>query len=114
MTPYFEWSRAGEHWARNITGAEGRIMVKIDDKKTELDYPTLPGDGSLSSGGKVRGAKALVTVEDGVGTGLSWHMRLHGVHWPKQGTLLLTTTSEKFDGIFALPHLGPGPDFFWS
>ena len=28
--------------------------------------------------------------------------------------MLLTTTSEKFAGIFGLPHLAPGADFFRS
>jgi transmembrane E3 ubiquitin-protein ligase len=114
IAPLYEWSNAKESWARNITGQEGKMILKLDEKKAELEYEELSGEGFPKSGGRVRGAKALVTIEDSAGSGMSWQMRLHGVHWPKQGTLLMTTTSEKFDGIFGLPHLSPSPDFFQS
>ncbi len=101
-------------WGRNVTGPSGKLLVRlIDDEDAELyqDQSTL---GQAPTGGLVRAASATITIEDVEGTGSSYDLRLHGVHWPHQGTLLLTTTSDKFAGIFALPHLAPNADFFQS
>ncbi|KAF6836266.1 ring finger ubiquitin ligase [Colletotrichum plurivorum] len=117
ITPSLHWSGAETDWARNITGEEGKILLNLIDTgrhTKEFDYPRATEDGVPSSGGRIRSAKASLNIEDDKGTGSSWEMRLHGVQWPRQGTILLTTTSEKFDGIFGLPHLTHGPDFFQS
>ncbi|TDZ74101.1 Transmembrane E3 ubiquitin-protein ligase 1 [Colletotrichum trifolii] len=117
ITPSLHWSGAEAEWARNITGDEGRILVELIDTgrhtKEEV-YSSVTEEGVPTSGGRVRSAKATVNVEDVKGTGINWEMKLHGVQWPHQGTILLTSTSEKFDGIFGLPHLTPSPDFFQS
>jgi transmembrane E3 ubiquitin-protein ligase len=114
IMPSLGWSGAHSEWARNMTGHEGKMILNLEDKKTELAYDEVPGDGFAKSGGKIRSVKAMLTIEDTAGSGISWDMRLHGVRWPKQGTILMTTSSEKFDGIFGLPHLSPSPDFFHS
>ncbi|OLN81374.1 Transmembrane E3 ubiquitin-protein ligase 1 [Colletotrichum chlorophyti] len=117
ITPSLHWMGMQSEWARNITGDEGKIILDLIDTGRhgyEMEYGGVTEDGVISSGGKIRSAKASVTVEDAQGSGVSWDMRLHGVQWPRQGTILLTTTSEKFDGVFGLPHLTPGPDFFQS
>lgn len=82
---------------------EGRLVMAAGEA---VDGP--------SAGGLVRAAAATVTVEDVDGTGSSHDMRMHGVHWPRKGVLLLATTSDKFAGIFGLPHLAPSKEFFWS
>ncbi|KAK1454024.1 hypothetical protein CMEL01_05683 [Colletotrichum melonis] len=118
ITPSLHWSGTQSEWARNITGDEGKILMDLVDTGKhgrELDYRSdIEDDEGPSSGGKVRSAKASITIEDVKGSGVNWEMRLHGVQWPRQGTILLTTTSEKFDGIFGLPHLAPSLDFFQS
>ncbi|KAK2019413.1 hypothetical protein LZ32DRAFT_652880 [Colletotrichum eremochloae] len=117
ITPSLHWSGSQSEWARNITGDEGKILMDLVDTGRhgrEMSYQGVVEDGVASSGGKVRSAKASVTIEDVKGSGVNWEMRLHGVQWPRQGTILLTTTSEKFDGIFGLPHLTPSSDFFQS
>ncbi|KAK1539686.1 uncharacterized protein CCOS01_01000 [Colletotrichum costaricense] len=118
ITPSLHWSGTQSEWARNITGDEGKILMDLVDTGKhgrELDYRSdVEDDEGPSSGGKVRSAKASITIEDFKGSGVNWEMRLHGVQWPRQGTILLTTTSEKFDGIFGLPHLAPSLDFFQS
>ncbi|KAK1672522.1 hypothetical protein BDP55DRAFT_672597 [Colletotrichum godetiae] len=118
ITPSLHWSGTQSEWARNITGDEGKILMDLVDTGKhgrELDYRSdVEDDEGPSSGGKVRSAKASITIEDVKGSGVNWEMRLHGVQWPRQGTILLTTTSEKFDGIFGLPHLAPSLDFFQS
>lgn len=99
IAPDVEWTGARAPWARNVTGREGKLKARLHDRE----------------GGDAAGAnmvRAELMVEDADGSGATWNMRLHGVHFRRHGALLLTTTSEKFDGIFALPHLGPGPDFF--
>ncbi|TVY59374.1 DSC E3 ubiquitin ligase complex subunit [Lachnellula suecica] len=61
-----------------------------------------------------REVAATVTIQDESSSGDGWEMRVHGVHWPKQGIMLMTTTSEKFAGIFGLSHLTPGIDYYAS
>lgn len=100
VAPDIEWAGAGSPWARNVTGREGRLKVRMHDRA--------PADPEADA----NMARADITVEDVDGSGATWDMRLHGVHFRRHGALLLTTTSEKFDGIFALPHLSPSADFF--
>jgi transmembrane E3 ubiquitin-protein ligase len=59
----------------------------------------------------VREVAATMTVQD-ESTDDGWEMRVYGVHWPRIGVLLMTTTSEKFAGFFGLPHLSLGRDYF--
>ncbi|TPX10452.1 uncharacterized protein E0L32_008671 [Thyridium curvatum] len=114
ITPDVSWMGMHAEFGRNITGSEGRVLLRIDDKENTVEYEQVLMEGYPRGGGLVREIAASVTMEDVVGTGTTHEMRLHGVHWPKQGVMLLTTTSEKFAGIFGLPHLTPGPDFFQS
>lgn len=103
-------------WGRNVTGFNGRMVMRVTDQDDEAEYMDESGRFSDEppTGGLVRAATATVTLEDVDGTGSTYDMRLYGVHWPRQGAMLLTTTSEKFAGIFGLPHLAPGRSFFDS
>lgn len=120
MTPRISWSGAHGEWNRNITGSEGTMQLRIEDKRRNVEYEEGLGEGEghgrLSTGGLVREVAAGLTVEDSGhdGSGSTYEMRLHGVHWPRQGNMLLTTTSEKFAGIFGLPHLAPDENYFRS
>ncbi|KHN95747.1 Zinc finger, RING/FYVE/PHD-type [Metarhizium album ARSEF 1941] len=112
--PEVEWTGHKVEWARNVTGNAGRMMLRLSGNKTLTRYEQLPRDMAPLSGGIIRSVRGTATIEDTAGSGLNWEMKLWGVHWPRQGVILMTTTSEKFEGIFALPHLSPGPDFFQS
>ncbi|KAK7403298.1 hypothetical protein QQX98_010923 [Neonectria punicea] len=112
--PGMDWIGDNVDWARNITGSSGRMMLRIDGNKTVSEYDQLVEDSTPVSGGMIRSVKGTTTIEDIEGSGHNWEMRLWGIHWPHQGVILMTTTSEKFEGIFGLPHLSPSEDFFQS
>lgn len=117
MTPGVSWSNyPGVEWSRNVTAADGSILLRVEDKHRHMEYEEVPDSELISTGGLAREVVASVTLQDAGegGSGTQFDMRLHGVHWPKQGNLLLTTTSEKFGGIFGLPHLTPDANFFKS
>lgn len=122
MTPGVSWSGTHSEWNRNVTGSEGSMQLRVEDKKRHMEYEEdIDADDfdehhRLSTGGSVREVAAGLIIEDSGhdGTGSTYEMRLHGVHWPAQGNMLLTTTSEKFAGIFGLPHLTPDESFFQS
>lgn len=116
MTPSIAWAGTHGEWNRNVTGVEGSMQLRVEDKKRHVKYDDEVVDvdhGQLITGGFVREVAAGLTIED-PGSASTYEMRLHGVHWPRQGNMLLTTTSEKFSGIFGLPHLAPDQNFFRS
>jgi hypothetical protein len=112
--PGLDWIGDKADWARNITGNSGNILLRVDGNKTIEVYEQLADDDAPLGGGLVRNIKGTATIEDTTGSGHTWEMRLWGVHWPRQGVIMMTTTSEKFEGIFGLPHLTPSVDFFQS
>ncbi|KAG8159562.1 hypothetical protein KVR01_010199 [Diaporthe batatas] len=117
MTPGVTWGGTHGEWSRNVTGSEGTMQLRVEDKKRHMEYDEAIGEHHhLSTGGSVREVAAGLIIEDSAhdGSGGQYEMRLHGVHWPAQGNMLLTTTSEKFGGIFGLPHLTPDESFFES
>ena len=80
---------------RNITGQNGDLQVQLyeQDGGTPLPEPDF-----------ARTIKAQMTIQDQTSSGDGWELTLFGVHYPKQGGIVLSTTSEKFAGIFALPQ----------
>ena len=117
IAPSTDWAfRDEELWTRNITGKEGKLMLRInEDGGDEMDFSEKePVDVQTPaySSGFIREVGATMTVQDESSSGDGWEMRLHGVHWPRRGLLLMTTTSEKFAGIFGLPQLTPAVDYF--
>lgn len=116
--PWMHWMGAESRWARNITGDTGKMVVILEGNRSVTEYKPLAGEESgsdgLTGGGLVRNIKATIELEDTHGSRLTWDMRLWGTHWPRRGAVLLTTTSEKFDGVFGLPHLAPSADLFQS
>jgi hypothetical protein len=114
MAPEVDWLAARHEWNHNVTGQHGKIILNLDDE----DHWTEFEDGDKKEGGKsdglIREISAEVTMQDEASSSSQWSMRFHGVHWPRQGIILLSSTSEKFAGIFGLPHLAPGPKFFRS
>lgn len=119
ITPTVAWSGTHAEWGRNVTGREGKIQLRLEDKRRYEEYTEETGgaeNGSLPTGGLVREVSAVLTIEDAGsgGSGSTFDMRVHGVHWPRQGNMVLTTTSEKFAGIFGLPHLTLDQNHFRS
>ncbi|KAK0615955.1 hypothetical protein B0T17DRAFT_592610 [Bombardia bombarda] len=118
IAPGFMWPGPHQEWARNITGAYGNILLRLEEDSNGAVYEEkTEGSATTTVSRKVslvREASAVVTIQDEANSAISWNMRLHGVHWPRQGALLLSTTSDKFAGIFGLPHLAPGADYFNS
>ncbi|KAI1326809.1 hypothetical protein F5Y16DRAFT_373438 [Xylariaceae sp. FL0255] len=109
------WSSWNSEWSRNITGREGKILMRIDDDEDAETEPEELDDNILMQDSIVaREVSVSVTLEDTDGAGSTWDMRLHGIHWPKQGAMLFTTTSDKYAGIFGLPHLATTPELFNS
>ena len=54
--------------------------------------------------GLAREIRASLTVESEDFWGSTWYLSLFGIHFPDTGSIVLTTSSEKFGGIFSLPH----------
>ncbi|KAI2643689.1 hypothetical protein GGS21DRAFT_497741 [Xylaria nigripes] len=115
INPDISWNGPGSDWSRNVTGHEGKILVRIEDSEDAATDPEQLDPNILQENGiRARHVSATVSVEDISGTSSSWEMRMHGVHWPKQGVILFTTSSDKYAGIFGLPHLTTKPEFFES
>ncbi|KAL8826666.1 MAG: hypothetical protein Q9170_007315 [Blastenia crenularia] len=84
-----------DKYNRNITGLEGGVRFRLDEKQSQL----MPFEDV-----SVREITAELTLEDDSADGDGWDMTLHGVHYPQDGSIVLTTTGQRFAGIFALPH----------
>ncbi|KAK0659566.1 DSC E3 ubiquitin ligase complex subunit 1 [Lasiodiplodia hormozganensis] len=91
VTPHGTYS--SEEWTRNVTAAGGDIRIHFGERDHGEPWNTT-----------ARRVAARVTIGEDTSYGNWWDMRLHGFHLEDTGTIVLTTTSEKFDGIFALPH----------
>ncbi|KAI4204509.1 MAG: hypothetical protein LQ350_001059 [Teloschistes chrysophthalmus] len=92
-----------DQYTRNVTGTEGRIRIRLDEEKSKvLDIQNT----------MVREITAVLTLQDEFSSGDGWEMTLHGTHFPREGSVVLTTTSQRFAGIFALPHLTLSPTSF--
>ncbi|KAF7594679.1 hypothetical protein BBP40_008572 [Aspergillus hancockii] len=83
-------------FSHNVTGNTGSFY---------LDLREWGGEELRLQGGHVREIRASLAVENGDFWGNTWYLSLFGVHFPETGSIILTTTSEKFGGIFTLPHL---------
>ncbi|PSR94310.1 hypothetical protein BD289DRAFT_459352 [Coniella lustricola] len=120
MTPSISWIGTFGEWNRNLTASEGKMELRVEEEERYIPYDKVvdAGQGSSNIAGGVREVTVTMTVEDsgadGSGSGSTYEMRLHGVHWPNQGNMLVTTTSEKFAGIFGLPHLASDENGFRS
>jgi hypothetical protein len=82
---------------RNITGQAGEIALRLNDAQTST--PELQG--------RKPGTLAEISVQMEITDTKSheqWDMKLYGVHFVDLGQAILTTTSDKFAGIFMLPQ----------
>lgn len=81
---------------RNLTGAGGSIRLHI----TQLEGKMRTDENKTMS---EISAKVVIGDDDSFG-GNWWEFVAHGVHFLKSGTAVLTTTSDRYAGIFGLPH----------
>lgn len=90
-------------FSSNITGNGGTFYFDIEEG----------GGEELRIGeGLVREIRASLTVESQDFWGSTWYLSLFGVHFPETGGILLSTSSEKFGGIFSLPHFTLSADMY--
>ncbi|KAE8149406.1 hypothetical protein BDV25DRAFT_156413 [Aspergillus avenaceus] len=83
-------------FSHNVTGNLGSFY---------LDLREGGGEELRLHDGHVREIRATLAVENGDFWGNTWYLSLFGVHFPETGSIVLSTTSEKFGGVFTLPHL---------
>lgn len=87
----------------NVTGDTGTFYFDLHE-----------GDGEelWQDDGHAREIRAELTIESDSSLGNTWQLSLFGVHFPESGGIILSTTSEKFGGIFSLPHFALTQDTF--
>ncbi|GAB7357960.1 hypothetical protein MBLNU230_g0127t1 [Neophaeotheca triangularis] len=90
--------RRAWHFSRNITGDGGSMTVRFNEKAAS---PELNGGKGVVNYTEMSVDLKLSTDD----TYEEWDTRLRGVYFTQFGQAILTTTSDKFAGIFALPHL---------
>ncbi|EEP78517.1 conserved hypothetical protein [Uncinocarpus reesii 1704] len=92
-------------FGRNITTNNGHLVLDFQEEVERgkiIDVNGVP----------VREIKVQMLVEANDGLGESWTLALFGVHFPTTGAIVLTTASEKFAGVTALPHFTLSRDSF--
>ena len=90
-------------FSQNITGSRGTFYFDLEEG----------GGEELQMGnGIAREMRAVLTVESEDLWGSTRSLSLFGVHFPETGSIVFSTSSEKYGGIFALPHLMLSSDTF--
>ncbi|KAF1927552.1 uncharacterized protein M421DRAFT_65022 [Didymella exigua CBS 183.55] len=90
------FTNAAMGFDRNLTGPSGRFRVHITELEDKMRMDVNKTISEVS-------AKVVVGDDESFG-GNWWEFYVHGVHFRDSGHAVLTTTSERFAGIFALPH----------
>lgn len=75
-----------QDFGRNVTGKGGNLRIRLDERDS---------DKLLSDQGLVREVSAEVTIKDDKSSGDGYEITLYGVHYPEDGSILLSTTSQK-------------------
>ena len=84
-----------QNYNRNITGRSGDLRFHIHEGNGDNFVLGIEDDGL------VRDVKATMTIKDESSSGDGWETSLFGVHYPLQGGVILTTTSEKYALYYA-------------
>jgi len=89
-----------DEFQRNVTESEGEIRLRLLEgiRPNEIAEENEAGTQRM-----VRRISADVAIYTDSSPGSGWEMKLYGVHFLPTGSIILTTTSEKFDGIFSVP-----------
>jgi hypothetical protein len=95
-------ARAIRPFERNITGDGGNLRFEFSEKGAQKSY----------NGLRVLDMKADVVIADENSAGDGWSVVLYGQHFVDAGHIILTTSSTKFAGVFALPHFELSDNLF--
>ncbi|KAF2126786.1 hypothetical protein P153DRAFT_321494 [Dothidotthia symphoricarpi CBS 119687] len=82
---------------RNLTGAGGPVRFHFSELEDKMRRDANHTVSEIS-------ARVVIGDDDSFGDNW-WEFIVHGVHFLKSGAAVLTTTSDRFAGIFALPHM---------
>lgn len=82
---------------RNLTGMGGSVRFHFSETEDRMRQDANHTISEVS-------ARVVIGDDDSFG-GNWWEFIVHGVHFLKSGAAVLTTTSDRFAGIFALPHM---------
>lgn len=91
-------------YKRNITGLSGELRIKLE----ETTGDKVENEPQVS----IRDVKAELLIMDQSSSGDGWEIVMFGVHYIQQGGILLSTTSERYAGIFAVPHFALSEEGF--
>lgn len=72
---------------QNITGAHGRVQIKLDERTGPHHGPEY---------GMVSEVSAVMTIEGDDSPEDYSNVKLHGIHFPEHGSVILTTASEMY------------------
>lgn len=89
-TPEGEGEFMTSRFTNNVTGVEGDIQIRLDERK---------GEQLGRQQGMVREVTATMAIQDYDSSGDSRELRLHGVHYQEYGSAVLTTSSGKYVSI---------------
>ena len=81
-------------WERNVTGQEGELRIDLSEK----------GMPDEVDGVRLQNVKAELSLQDVDSAGDGWGIVMYGTHFVDAGSIILTTTSTKFAGMWALPQ----------
>ncbi|EEH45812.2 ubiquitin-protein ligase TUL1 [Paracoccidioides brasiliensis Pb18] len=90
-------------FAHNITADHGTLLIDLQEED---------GKGMALADARAREIRADMTLYTDESLGDSHFIRLFGVHFPSSGGIILSTTSEKFAGLLALPQFALTNDTF--
>ncbi|PNS17635.1 hypothetical protein CAC42_3030 [Sphaceloma murrayae] len=96
---------------RNLTAREGRVRIRFE----EFDTRSLNDTRRTLDGQEVQTGQfvtAQIRLDSTDGSNESWEVQVNGVHFLETGHMILTTTSDKLAGIYALPHLTQTPYYY--
>ncbi|KAI1977319.1 hypothetical protein LOZ53_000880 [Ophidiomyces ophidiicola] len=92
-------------FGHNVTTDEGRLVIDFHER-AEV------GEAMSVNGVPVREIEAHIMVEMNDSLGETWAMTVFGLHFEATGAMVLTTSSDKFAGLMALPHMTLSRDSF--
>ncbi|WEW61680.1 hypothetical protein PRK78_007172 [Emydomyces testavorans] len=92
-------------FGHNITADNGRLLFDFDEVVEDAEAMDV-------NGVPVREIYGHMKVETNASSGENWAISLFGMHFPATGAIVLTTASEKFDGLSALPYFSLSKDSF--
>lgn len=98
---------------RNVTGNDGRATLRTSQFNPQgiVSKHLIQFNHTDASQPRLLSAELVLRDESNYG---GWDLQLYGLQWPEKGILVMTTSSDKFDGLYGLPHLLNSQDLFNS